>query len=77
MCLGFPGEVLSVNGRTAIIDCWGTQKRVTLDSFDETLLPGDFVIEHDGTVVRRIPADDVEDTISMYETVLCETFVPA
>lgn len=72
MCLGFPGEIVSVSGSTAVIECWGTQKHVRLDASAETLLPGDFVIEHDGTVVRRVAPDDVNDTLALYEMVLGE-----
>ncbi len=72
MCLGFPGEIVSITGVTAIIECWGTQKHVHLDAFAGTLLPGDFVIEHDGAIVRRVAPDDVNDTLTLYEMVLGE-----
>lgn len=72
MCLGIPGEIVSITGVTAVIECWGTQKQVQLDAFAGTLLPGDFVIEHDGTVVRHVAPDDVNDTLALYEMVLGE-----
>lgn len=72
MCLGFPGEIVSISGVTAVIECWGTRKQVHLDTFTDTVLPGDFVIEHDGLIVRRVPPDDVNDTLALYETVLGE-----
>ena len=72
MCLGFPGEIVSVSDTTAVIDCWGTQTCVRVDTFAETVVPGDFVIAHEGLVVRRIPPDDVENTLALYATVLRE-----
>jgi len=72
MCLGFPGEVVSVDGDFAVIDCWGSQKVVQIEALDETILPGDFVIEHDGIVIRRIPPDDVDRTVELYEAILGE-----
>ena len=72
MCLGFPGEIVSISGVTAVMECWGTQKQVHLDTFAETVLPGDYVIEHDGMIVRRIRPADVDDTLTLYETVLGE-----
>ena len=72
MCLGIPGEIVSISGSSAVIDCWGAQKHVQLEAFAGTLLPGDFVIEHDGAVVRRVAPDDVNDTLELYETVLGE-----
>lgn len=77
MCLGLPGQIIRISSATAIIDCWGTKKRVRLDTVAEPLLEGDFVIEHDGAVVRRIPPDEVADTLALYETILAETLVPA
>lgn len=72
MCLGVPGEIVSIHGMSAIIDCWGTQREVQIEMLDEAILPGDFVIEHDGLVIRRIPEGDVDRTIELYEAVLAE-----
>lgn len=72
MGLGVPGEVVSVHGMVATIDCWGTQREVQIESLDGVIAPGDFVIEHEGAVVRRIPAGDVGRTIELYEAVLAE-----
>jgi hydrogenase maturation factor len=72
MCLGFPGEVLSVDGASAVVECWGIQRIVQIEALDETILPGDFVIADDGFVVRRIPSHDVDRTVELYEAVLAE-----
>lgn len=72
MCLGIPGAIVSINGTTAVVESWGVQKDVHVGDFAETLLPGDFVIEHSGAIVRRVAPDDVNDTLSLYETVLAE-----
>lgn len=77
MCLGFPGQIVSISGSSATIECWGTRKRVRLGELAEGLELGDFIIEHDGVAVRRVPADEVEDTMALYETILAETLVPA
>ena len=71
MGLGIPGEIVSVEGAKAVIDCWGTRREVRCD-LGETVLPGDFVIEHDGAIVRRIPPEDVDQTLVLYEAVLAE-----
>jgi len=72
MGLGLPGEVVSVDGTSAVIDCWGTQRIVQIESLDEDVVPGDFVIEYEGVVVRRIPPDDVDRTFALYEAVVAE-----
>ena len=71
MCLGVPGEIVSVHGATAVIECWGTRKTIRCD-IGETVLPGDFVIEHDGEIVRLVSPDDVDQTLALYEAVLAE-----
>jgi len=72
MCLGIPGQVLSISGKTAVVDFWGTQKDVRLDSLEEAVLPGDYVINHAGFALRVIPTDEVMDTLALYETILAE-----
>ena len=72
MGLGLPGEVLRIDGSSAVIDCWGSQRVVQVEALDETILPGDVVIEHDDVIVRRVPADDVDRTMELYEAVLAE-----
>lgn len=72
MCLGIPGRVISVRGKLAIVDFWGTRKEVRLDAIAEPLAPGDYIINHTGFAVRRIPPTDVADTLALYEFLLAE-----
>lgn len=72
MCLGVPAEIVSINGITAVVESWGTRKEVRLGDIADALRPGDFVIEHDGAIVRRVAPDDVNDTLTLYEMVLGE-----
>ena len=41
MCLGIPGQIISIDGRAAIVDFWGTHKSVRLDALDEPVKTGD------------------------------------
>ena len=72
MCLGIPGQILSIDGRSAIVDFWGTHKSVRLETLDEPVKVGDYVINHAGFAVRRIPPLDVQDTLALYELILSE-----
>ena len=76
MCLGFPGQIVSISGTSAVMDCWGTRKNRPIRALRKRFCR-DFVIEHDGVIVRLIPPEDVEDTLALYETILAETLVPA
>ena len=72
MGLGVPGEVVSIHGASAVIECWGVRRVVAVEKAGETIFPGDYVIAHEGLVVRRIPRDDVDQTLALYEAVLAE-----
>ncbi|HVR38530.1 MAG TPA: HypC/HybG/HupF family hydrogenase formation chaperone [Thermoanaerobaculia bacterium] len=72
MCLGVPGQVVGLEGKTARVDFWGIHKRVRLDNVTEPVLVGDYIIDHGGYAVRRIPPQDVPDTLALYEVLLSE-----
>jgi hydrogenase expression/formation protein HypC len=72
MCLGVPGLVLEVDQFTAVVDFWGVRRRVRLDLVDEPVSIGDYVLNHVGFAIRRIPPEDVETTLGLYEQLLNE-----
>jgi hydrogenase expression/formation protein HypC len=72
MCLGVPGLVVEVDELTALVDFWGVRRRVRLDLVDEPVSPGDYVLNHVGFAIRRIPAEDVATTLELYEQLLNE-----
>lgn len=70
MCLGVPGKVIAVDGITARVDFWGITREVRLDVVDEPVAPGDYVLNHVGFAIRRIPAEQAEATLLLYEALL-------
>jgi hydrogenase expression/formation protein HypC len=70
MCLGVPGKVVEIDGDIALVDFWGVRKQVRLDVVDEPVAIGDYVLNHVGYAIRRIPAAQVEATLSLYEELL-------
>ena len=72
MCLGVPGRVLEVDGLTASVDFWGIRRQVRLDVVDEPVSPGDYILNHVGFAIRRIPASEIGETLALYETLLAE-----
>ena len=72
MCLGLPGRIVAINGRMARVDFWGSVRNVKLDAMKDPIAPGDYIIDHAGYAVRRIPDEDVADTLALYEVILCE-----
>ncbi len=72
MCLGVPGQVVSVDEENAVVEFWGVRKAVRLDNLTESVKAGDYVIDHAGYAVRVIPPQDVLDTLALYEVLLTE-----
>ena len=72
MCLGVPGKVVEINGSMATVDFWGVRRQVCLDIVDEPVTVGDYILNHVGFAIRRIPPDSVTETLNYYETLLAE-----
>ncbi len=70
MCLGVPGKVISIDGLTAVVDFFGVRRELRLDVVDQPVQPGDYVLNHVGYAIRRIPPDEVGETLALYEQVL-------
>lgn len=70
MCLGVPGKVVAVDGNVATVDFWGVRRQVLLDVVDEPVAVGDFVLNHVGYAIRRIPDDEVGETLALFEQLL-------
>jgi hydrogenase expression/formation protein HypC len=72
MCLGVPGRVVDVNGSYATVDFWGVRRQVCLDLVDQPVAPGDYVLNHVGFAIRRIPHEDIAGTLALYEQLLAD-----
>lgn len=73
MCLGVPGRVVEVHGLVAIVDYWGTRRETRLDVIDQPVQPGDYILNHVGFAIRKIPASEIQETLALYEQLLRET----
>lgn len=72
MCLGVPGRVVEVRGQTAIVDFFGVRRETRLDVIDEPVAPGDYILNHVGFAIRRIPEEEIGETLELYEQLLRE-----
>jgi len=70
MCLGIPGKVVTVDGNLATVDFWGVRRQVRLDVVDEPVSPGDYILNHVGYAIRRIPESEIGETLELYEQLL-------
>ena len=72
MCLGVPGRVIEVQGTIALVDFFGVSRQVRLELVDEPVAPGDYILNHVGFAIRRIPEEDIAGTLAMYQQLLRE-----
>jgi hydrogenase expression/formation protein HypC len=70
MCLGVPGKVLEIDGLMATVDFWGIRKQVRLDVVDAPVTPGDYILNHVGFAIRRIPPEEGQATLRLYQDLL-------
>ena len=72
MCLGVVGKVVEVDGMVALVDFFGVKKKVRLDVVDVPVQSGDYILNHVGFAIRRIPEEEVQETLAFYEELLRE-----
>lgn len=72
MCLGVPGRVLEIDGLTARVEFFGVEREVRLDIVDAPVATGDYVLNHVGFAIRRIPEEEVAETLALYDLILRE-----
>ncbi len=70
MCLGVPGKILAIDGLEATVDFFGVRKVLRLDIVDEPVEVGDYVLNHVGFALRRIPAEEVQETLALFDQLL-------
>lgn len=70
MCLGVPGRILAIDGLSATVDFFGVRKELRLDIVDEPVQVGDYVLNHVGFAIRRIPPEEVQETLALFDQIL-------
>ncbi len=72
MCLGVPGKVLAIDGLNATVDFFGVRKQIRLDIVDVPVQPGDYVLNHVGFAIHRIPPDEIGETLALFDEILAK-----
>ena len=73
MCLGVPGRIVQIDGLVATADFFGVKRQVRLELVDEPVQVGDYILNHVGFAIRRIPEEDIQGTLDLYEQLLQES----
>ena len=64
--------MVCVDGLVARVDFWGVEREVRLDVVDQPVKSGDYVLNHVGFAIRRIPEEEIEETLALYDEILAE-----
>jgi hydrogenase expression/formation protein HypC len=70
MCLGVPGRILTIDGMVATVDFFGVRKQIRLEIVDVPVAVGDYVLNHVGFAIHRIPAEEIGETLALFDTIL-------
>jgi len=72
MCLGIPGKIVSIDDMVGVVDFWGVRREVALHIVDEPVVVGDYVLVHVGFAIRRIPPEEIDNTLAFFEELSAE-----
>lgn len=53
MCIGIPGQIISVDGTSAEVDFGGTKRTISLLML-EGIADGDWIVAHSGYAVKKL-----------------------
>ncbi len=54
----------------ALVDFWGVKRETRLDVVDEPVAAGDWILNHVGYAIHKIPATEIDETLALYELLL-------
>lgn len=66
MCLGVPGKIVKINGKTAKIDVLGVDTDISIQLL-EGLQIGDYVIAHAGCAISKIDEEEALKTVDIFK----------
>lgn len=68
MCLAIPGQMLSVDGETGLVEVSGVRRRIQLALLDGVQV-GDWVLIHVGFAMSRIDESEAKATLELLREV--------
>lgn len=66
MCLGIPGNIVSIEGNLADVNFSGVTRRVSLMLCPDVKI-GDYVLVHVGFAIQRLDNEDALETLRLFE----------
>ena len=68
MCLAVPLKIIAIDGKNAVGESMGMQRKLRVDFIPEPKI-GDYVIVHAGFAIERLPAKQALEDIAAWEEI--------
>lgn len=68
MCLGIPGKIIKIDGKTATVDIGGVFRQVSLQLLDNVAV-GDYVLLHSGFAIQKMDEQEAKETLTLLRQV--------
>ncbi|MGM9587497.1 MAG: HypC/HybG/HupF family hydrogenase formation chaperone [Candidatus Limivicinus sp.] len=68
MCLAVPLKIIEIDGKNAVGESMGMQRKLRVDFIPEPKI-GDYVIVHAGFAIERLPEEQALEDIAAWEEV--------
>jgi len=73
MCLAAPSRVIEVRGGTAVTECFGLRREVSLLLLDEDIEVGDYLlIQAGGFAFERIASARAQESLALMQELMAE-----
>lgn len=67
MCVAYPGKVLSLEGKHALVDFTGSKVKVNISMVP--VEPGDYVLVHAGMAIQKVATQEAEEWIQLFQDI--------
>lgn len=68
MCLAVPLKIIEIDGKNAVGESMGMQRKLRVDFIPEPKI-GDYVIVHAGFAIERLPEEQALEDIAAWEAI--------
>jgi hydrogenase expression/formation protein HypC len=65
MCLGVPGKIVEIKGKTAVTDVLGAVREISIDLLEGVKI-GDYVLIHAGCAIQIVDEEEAAATIQLF-----------
>lgn len=65
MCLGIPGRIVKINGKSAVAEIFGTTREISIELLKEVHLD-DYVLIHAGCAIQVIDDEEAKATLQLF-----------